>query len=134
MPTLGFDEVEYGSGEFGEELYNGALPMPSAADVRAYLAGAGASNSWTDDEVADALLTERAAQARVCRVPADDGAWPADLAEALIRRVARNLSTRTLVLGYQTTVGADGTSFNTRVGWDNEIRRLEAPLRRLSVG
>lgn len=58
------------------------------------------------------------------------GYLPSDLAEALKRRVARNLAMRSLPLGVQSDeLGA------TRVGSvDPEVRRLEGPYRRLAVG
>lgn len=134
MPTIGYDETEYDSGEFGDAVYGGVLPMPDVDACRDYLAGAGVrDDKWSDEEISQAILAERAAQARVCRTPADDAAWPADLAEALKRRVARSLSVRALPLGYQATVTDNGTGA-IRLGLDYEIRRLEAPLRRLTVG
>jgi hypothetical protein len=56
------------------------------------------------------------------------------LLEALCRRVAHNLAVRALPLGLQATIG-DGAALATRVGGtDAEVRRLEAPYRKLVVG
>ena len=102
-------------------------------DVTAVLAYIGGNGEWTEDEVTSALAAETAAQASSCRVPAPDGDWPADLAEALCRRVIRNLVMRALPLGLSTSM-TDATIATTRIGSDVEVRRLEAPWRRLVVG
>lgn len=60
-------------------------------------------------------------------------AYPADLREALLRRVARNLAARAVPVASFTAF--DGGATSTRVpGRDPEVRRLEAPHLRLSVG
>lgn len=109
---------------------------PELADVLGYL---GPNTSWSDEEVAAALLAETAAQAAVVRFPADPPppaeaqAYPADLAEALFRRVAHNLAVRALPLGVQATV-TDGAALSTYVGGtDAEVKRLEAPYRKRVV-
>ena len=92
-------------------------------DVKGYLD----QNSWTDEELQDALDAETAAQGRVCTVPDD---VPADLAEALKRRVWRNLSMRG-----QPFITVPDTETPTVVpSRDPEVRRLEAPFRKLVVG
>jgi hypothetical protein len=109
---------------------------PSLANVKAYL---GTDHSWSDDEISSALTAETVSQAKRCTIPADPDpeapvAYPADLAEALCRRVAHNLALRGLPLGLQSTVTEMGAS-NARVGGiDAETRRLEGPYRRLGVG
>lgn len=107
------------------------VAMPTARDVETYLSSLGESH--TTDEIQDALDAERSAQARVCRTPADNGQWPIDLAEALKRRTARNLSTRALPLGYQPLITDTGVG-SIRLGWDIEIKRLEAPHRKMTLG
>lgn len=62
-----------------------------------------------------------------------DPVWPADLSEALCRRVHRNLVVRGLPLGLQTSL-SDSAVAVTRIGSDGEIRRLEAPYRKLPLG
>jgi hypothetical protein len=101
------------------------MGLPTVSEVRAYL---GVAVSHTDEVLTDALDAESAAQARVCRV--DEANYPADLRQALMRRIARNLSMRRLPLGVQT----DETG-GYRIGaTDPEVRRLEAPHRRVVVG
>jgi hypothetical protein len=86
--------------------------------------------SWTDADVQSALDSEAAAQRAVCRVPA---AYPADLGEALKRRVAVNLARRPLALG-MTQGDADTGTAAYLPGSDPEVRRLEGPWRKLVVG
>lgn len=96
----------------------------TVADVEDYLG----ATSWTTADITDALAVETAAQAAVCAVPAP---MPADLAHALKRRVARNLALRSNHLG----VGSmDGDGPAIAPGRDQEVRRYEAPYRRLVVG
>lgn len=107
------------------------MTAPTVEDTLLYL---GTGSSWTESEVSSAFDAEKAAQAKVCRVPLDADAWPADLAEALFRRVAHNLALRNLPLGIQASVSEMSVQ-NTRVGGtDAEVRRLEAPYRRVVVG
>lgn len=106
------------------------MPAPTVTDATTYL---GASSPYTEAEVTQALGTELAAQAARCRVPDDTADWPADLAEAALRRVQRNLAMRAMPLGYQTTTTEYGP-IAQRVGSDPEIVRLEAPYRRWAVG
>ncbi|MBQ1042369.1 hypothetical protein KBX03_07605 [Micromonospora sp. C72] len=102
--------------------------MPTVADVYVYLGGDGAQ-SWSDAERQDALDAEAAAQRAVCRVPA---AYPADLRQALLRRVARNLAMRQLPLGV--LQGDAEIGGGIMPGRDPEVRRLEAPYRKLVIG
>jgi len=104
-----------------------AAGMPDLAAVKAYLG----DTSWTDAEITSALTAETAAQQARCRIPATYGP---DLAEALKRRVARNLAARAVPLAtYTSFEGGGGTS--TKVPWtDPEIRRLESRYRRWAVG
>jgi hypothetical protein len=107
------------------------MAAPTAADVTTYL---GSDTSYETEEIESALAAEKAAQKRRCRVPADDAEWPADLVEALCRRVHRNLAMRGLPLGLVVDAADDGQSATTRVGSDIEVRRLEAPWRRVVMG
>jgi hypothetical protein len=88
-------------------------------------------NSFTDDEVEDALAAEAAAQRAVCRVPA---AYPDDLRQAVLRRVAVNLAKRALPLAIQQGDAEAGTSNLYVPGRDPEVRRFEGPYRRMTVG
>jgi hypothetical protein len=99
---------------------------PDMSAVKAYLG----DTSYTDEEISDALAAETAAQARACRIPAD---YPEDLAQALKRRVARNLAARAVPVASFTSFEGGGTS--TRVPKrDAEIARFEAPFLRLVTG
>jgi len=110
------------------------MTAPSATEVGTYLDNAIGASWWTPDDVASALAAEKAAQAKRCRVPADAEAWPDDLAEALKRRTAHNLAVRPLPLGVQPTV-TEAAALATFVGGtDAEVRRLEAPHRKLVIG
>ena len=96
------------------------------ADVLAYL---GASTSASVADVADAMESEIWAQRRACRVPVP---YPADLHQALKRRVARNLAARMVPVASFTSFEGGGTS--SRVPQiDAEIRRFEGPFRKLPV-
>lgn len=116
-----------------------ATPAP---DVTAALAYLPSPTSWTTPQVTSALATEKEAQRSVCKIPqvlAVDGVtlvdnYPADLSEALLRRVAANLANRTLPLGIQTTVSEFGGSAARVGGQDREVRRLEGPYRKRAVG
>jgi len=105
------------------------MAAPDLTAVKAYLG----DSSYSDQDISDALAAEKAAQATVCRVPADTDTWPDDLTEALKRRVRRNLAMKQLPLGLSTSV-SDSAVQTVRVGSDPEVRRLEAPHRRLGVG
>lgn len=114
--------------------------MPTPPDLNAVKAYLGTSNVWTDAQITDALAAETAAQLRAVKLPADPAdpappnAYPADVAEALCRRVAHNLALRGLPLGVQASI-TDMAVATTRVGGnDAEVRRLEAPWRRRVVG
>ncbi|MBQ1039292.1 hypothetical protein [Micromonospora sp. C81] len=99
--------------------------MPQVADVVEYLG----QTSHTEDQIQGALDAEAAAQRSVCRVGA---VYPPDLREALLRRVARNLAMRQLPLAVLQGDAEIGGS--VLPGRDPEIRRLEAPHRRLVIG
>lgn len=103
------------------------MAIPDLAAVKAYL-GASAGQ-WTDGDLGDVLASETAAQALACTVPES---YPADLGQALLRRVQRALTLRTLPLGM---VQGDAEGGSTVLpGRDSEVRRLEAGHRRLVVG
>jgi hypothetical protein len=107
------------------------MPAPSVQDVQGYL---GFDDSgWGTADVESAYLAEKSAQASLCLVPADDADWPADLSEALCRRVAANLAVRALPLGVQASM-SEAYVATTRVGGgDREVERLEAPYRLIPV-
>lgn len=99
--------------------------MPDVTVVVGYLGETSAS----EEQVQEALDAELAAQRSVCRVRA---VYPPDLREALLRRVARNLALRSLPLA---VLRGDAEAGSTVLpGRDPEVRRLEAPHRRLPIG
>lgn len=100
-----------------------AAAFPVLADVKAYI---GSNESTSDGTYQDALDAEAAAQRKVCDVPA---IYPADLRQALLRRVARNLALRGQPMAVLT--GSQETGSLVLPGRDPEVRRLEAPYRRL---
>lgn len=102
--------------------------IPNLDDVKEYLG----QTSVSDDVIDAALLVETMAQADVCRIPLDADEFPEPLAEALKRRVAVNLAKRNLPLMVPQGDAEIGPAFIPRT--DPEIRRLEAPHRRLTVG
>ncbi|MFI6329860.1 hypothetical protein ACIBBG_16355 [Micromonospora chersina] len=99
--------------------------MPDVPAVVAYLG----ATSHTTEELQSALDAEAAAQRAVCRVRA---VYPADLREALLRRVARNLEMRGLLLTM--AQGDAEVSVSILPGTDPEVRRLEAPYRPVVFG
>jgi hypothetical protein len=103
--------------------------VPDITAVKNYLDSAGGT-SWPDGEIQDALDAETRAQARVCNIPAT---YPDDLAEALKRRVARNLAARQVPIAQITSF--DGGQMSSRVpAWDNEVKRFEGPFRKVILG
>lgn len=102
--------------------------MPSISDFASpdgYLG----EHSWSSDQLTDALNTEAAAQRARCRVGA---IYPADMREALMRRVQCNLARRAYPLSI--TNGGGETDSVFLPGNDPEVRRLEAPYRKRIVG
>ena len=112
---------------------------PAIGQIKTYL---GSDHSWSDAEIASAYAAEVAAQATRVRLPADvvvdevpvPQPYPADLAEALCRRVAHNLALRALPLAIQTSITDVGASAIRLQGSDPEVVRLERPYRRMAVG
>lgn len=104
------------------------MPVPTVEEVTAYLG----ETSATAAEIADAYAAEKDDQASRCKVPADDAAWPAGLAQALKRRVARNLALRGLPIAVLQGDSESGPM--VLPGSDPEVRRFEAPRRKRVFG
>ena len=104
------------------------MPAPSIGELRVYL---GAS-SYTDQQLQSALSAEFKAQGRVVRQPAIDAVWDEDLAEALCRRVARNLAMRGIPLAMFS--GDQELGGLVPPNRDPEVRRLEGPFKKLKSG
>lgn len=100
----------------------GGVPVPDLAVTKAYLDTVGIT-SWEDDAIQGALTAETVAQRKACKIPAD---YSADLAEALCRRVARNLAARQVPIA-QITSFEGGQQVSRVPTWDSEVRRLEGP-------
>lgn len=107
------------------------MTAPTVEDIQAYLSFD--EGSWDADEISSAYAAEKAAQANICLVPADDAEWPADLAEALGRRVAANLAVRSLPLGYSASMSEMAIATSRVGGGDREVERLEAPYRIIAI-
>jgi hypothetical protein len=116
----------YGAATFAAfaKAITAAAGMPDVDAVDDYLA----PHSWTDIQLQQALDAESAAQRAICAVPAE---YPADLREALLRRVARNLAMRPIPLAVLQGDAEVGSS--VLPGSDPEVRRLEKPYLRLLV-
>lgn len=105
------------------------MPRPTLSDVKTYLGESAAR--WSDSELQAALDAETQAQIEVCRIPTDPftDVYPVTLGEALKRRVLRNLTMRQYPLSMPTGDAQSGASFLPSK--DVEVRRLEAPYRKL---
>ena len=109
--------------------------MPVTITVDAVRAWAGISpTSITDAQLQQVIDAESALQAACCRVPVDP--WganpqPAALVQALYRRCARQVSARSLPLGYLNDVAEFGPVKLS--SYDAEIERLEAPYRIVAI-
>lgn len=118
------DAVDFAVYVAGPTSVNG---MPDADALAHYLRDDAAS--WETEDLDDALAVEAAAQRSVCRVGA---IYPDDLRGALLRRAQRNLAMRALPLAIpQGDADAGATILPGR---DPEVRRLEAPHRKLTIG
>lgn len=100
--------------------------MPDITDVNDYLG----DHSYADEQLQDALDAEAAAQRARCRVRA---VYPADLRQALLRRVMRNLAMRGQPFSILQGDGEGGGNSVLPTN-DPEVRRLEAPHRKWTVG
>lgn len=101
-------------------------------DVKLYLTtigGSTLSTKYSDAQLTLVINTEAELQARKLK----PGAYGDAITEALCRRVYVNLSRRSYALGL-IEQGGDGDSRTFTMAVDQEIRRLEAPWRRLVVG
>lgn len=107
------------------------MSAPTLEEVTAYLTSIGISKPEADVE--SARLTELSNQASVCDMPAADEEWPADLAEALCRRVAVNLGVRPVTLGVQTSITEAAFGAVRVGGGDREVDRLEGPFRTIAI-
>jgi hypothetical protein len=110
------------------DVTTAAGQMPVVADWQEY-AGGELEFSWSDDQIAQALAAESAAQRARLKPSAIYGD---DIREALFRRVTCNLARRGLPLGVQSGDSDRGPLVVPLR--DPEVRRLEAPYRKLVIG
>jgi hypothetical protein len=89
----------------------------------------------SDEQLQQVLDAEQELQASQCRMPADpitglpDGTVTSAQAQALYRRVGREVAARGVPLGM---IGADSEYGPARLArWDSEVERLEGPTRKL---
>jgi hypothetical protein len=102
------------------------VPVPTLAQVRAWVQVS--ATTITDEQLQQVIDAELSNQARLCRVP-DDG-YPPDLAQALYRRVGRELAAKSIPTGL-----TDGEFGPARLPmFDAEIERLEGPRRVVVFG
>lgn len=122
--------VGYGAATFAVQVFDAVTAdgMPTVDDVAVYLRESAAS--WDRADLQDALDAETQAQADFCRIGA---IYTLALRQALLRRVMRNLALRQLPLAVLQG-DAEGGSSRLLPGRDPEVRRLEAPYRKLVVG
>lgn len=104
-----------------------AAGMPNVSDVANYLRSAAAS--WSTADLQEELDGEAAAQRSRCKIRA---VYPDDLRKALFRRVQRALAMRALPLAVLQGDAEGGASILP--GSDPEVRRLEGPHRKRTVG
>lgn len=109
------------------------MSAPGVEVVQEYLTSLG--NTSSEASVAKAYAAELGNQARVCDIPEveEDEDWPADLIEALCRRVAVNLNVRNLTLGVQTSITEAAFGAVRVGGGDREVDRLEGPFRTIAI-
>lgn len=103
----------------------GGDDMPDVDECNDYIG----EHSYTDEQVQQKLDQETDHQFRVCRVPA---AYPPALRGALLRRVQRALHMTHLALAVRES--QDGESQIVVPGRDPEVRRLEGPWRKVTIG
>lgn len=86
-----------------------------------------------DDEMLQAVVDgELDEQAGACRVPIDPDEYPAALAQALKRRVARECALRGVPLGVINGIADGGAGISRVSGIDRDIQRLERRYLRLT--
>jgi hypothetical protein len=121
-------QIDYGVTYFRAEVLDTTDPLgsiPDLDDVKDYL---GEDISFTDAEITEALAAETSAQWAECNVPA---IYPADLRQALLRRVARNLTLNENPMS--TPRGDAEIPSSIRAGRDPLVLRLEGPHRKVWI-
>ena len=105
--------------------------LPSLDAVRAW---AQIPRTAIDDVALQQVLdAEVDNQSRYCRVPVDPDAFPEMLAQALYRRVAREVAGRGIPLGLLGDPASESGGLRLAT-FDAEVERLEGPLRMVVFG
>lgn len=105
--------------------------LPDVTEVRLWCRAA--PTSITDAQLAQVIDAEAINQSLVCRVPVAPDEYPSDLAQALLRRVARALSARGVPLGLVGDPASEAGQL--RLGqFDAEVERHEGPRRLVVFG
>ncbi len=94
------------------------VPVPDLAAIKTYLGDS--ATQYTDPQIQAALDAETQRQRDVCTIPA---LYPASLADALRRRVARNLAAQALPLAYRRD--PEGSAIRL-AGEDAIVKRIES--------
>lgn len=107
------------------------MAVPSTEDVRRWVQAP--STAITDEQLDQVIAAELENQAAMCTVPADPDDYPAMLAQALYRRVARELASRQVPLG---VVGDTASEMGAArlATFDAEVERIEGPARMVVFG
>jgi hypothetical protein len=106
------------------------MAVPSTDDVRKWVNVP--ATSVSDEQLSQVITAERQNQADACTVPVAEADYPEVLAQALYRRVARQLAGRQVPLG----VVGDGSEYGpaSLATFDAEVERLEGPRRMVVFG
>lgn len=103
--------------------------VPDVAAVRSWASVT--AQSLSDDQIQQIIDAELALQgACTVYVSADD--YPAALAQALLRRCSRQISSRQLPLGLSADTGGEYAPVRLP-NYDAEIERLEGPYRLIGI-
>ena len=97
------------------------LAFITVDQVKTYLR----NTSATDAELAQALATERVAQARHCEIDP----YTEDLREALLCRVGRNIAARRTPAAQVNSFTGTTAGISTAAQYASEVERLEQPVR-----
>lgn len=106
------------------------LGLPTIDEVRVYV-GVPAT-VLPDDDLERIYAAELEVQTRTCRTPVDTTTWPAALAQALLRRIQRQIAGKNLPLGYMDPAGDYGPARIPQ--YDAMVENLEGTYRVVVFG
>lgn len=104
--------------------------VPDLPEIRGWIDAA--EGQLSDEQLQRIIDAETEDQAKVCRIRA--GEYPAALAAALLRRVARAAALKGIPLGVSAGSGEGSLGTSSVAALDGEIARYEGPYRRRVVG